>query len=260
MSQRLTRKEIKRDQFRETMAQVLDFAGSHVANIVYVGVAVVVLVLASVGVFMWLQSRAAQADEALNRAIATYQALIDEDDPAPDDPRAPRFASEEARRARARELFLGVQEDYGGTDAGLLASLYLGRIALAEGDPDAARRHWEAFIEEGGDTILVAEAHLNLIALDRQEGRAEEVARRLESMLDGQDPDIPTDALLFELGTTYEELGREQEALDSYQRLVEEFGSSQYSQEAQQRLAALGGAPPAFGGGMPGGLPAGLTG
>lgn len=259
MSQRLTRKEIKRDQFRETMAQALDFAGSHVTNILFIGAAVVVLVLAGVGVYTWLQSRAARADEALNVAIRTYQAFIDEDDPAPDDPRAPRFASEEARRVKARELFAEVQDGYGGTDAALLASVYLGKIALEEGDGETARTHWESFIDEADDTILVAEALLNLIAVDRQEGRSEEVVQRLESMLDASDPKIPTDALLFELATTYEALGREQQALDTYQRLVEEFANSQYSQEAQQRLAALGGAPPAFGG-MPGGLPPGLTG
>lgn len=260
MSQRLTRKEIKRDQFRETMAQMLEFAGSHVANIVYIGGAVVVLALAGAGAYTWLQSRAAHANEALNKAIGTYQALIDTADPAPDDPRAPRFASEEDRRARARELFVEVQDDYGGTDAAHLASLYLGKIALEEGDGDTARSHWQSFVDDADDTILLAEAHLNLIALDRQQGRSEEVAQRLESMLDAPDPEIPTDALLFELGTTYEHLGREQQALDTYQRLVEEFSSSQYSQEAQQRLAALGGAPPAFGGGFPGGLPPGLTG
>lgn len=259
MSQRLTRKEIKRDQFRETMAQALDFAGSHVRNIVLIAGGIVVLALVGVGVYMWLESRAAQADEALNGAIRTYQALIDEDDPAPEDPRVPRFASEEARRAAARERFLEVQDRYGGTDAGHLASVYLGKIALDEGDPEAAKSHWESFVEEGGDTVLVTEAYLNLIALDRQQGRAEEVAGRLEAMLRSPETKIPTDALLFELASTYEELGREQDALDTYQRLVEEFASSQYSEEARQRLAALGGAPPGFGG-MPAGLPAGLTG
>jgi tetratricopeptide (TPR) repeat protein len=259
MSQRLTRKEIKRDQFRETMVQALDFAGSHVRNIVVLVGAVVVLTLGGVGVYTWLQARSAHADEAFNEAVRTYQALIDKEDPAPDDPRAPRFASEKARRAAAKERFLKVEESYSGTDAAHVASLYLGKIALEEGDTEAARRYWQFFVDKGGDSILVAEAYLNLIALDRQEGRAEEVAARLEAMLDTPDPKIPTDALLFELATTYEKLGRDQEALDTYRRLVEEFGSSGYLQEAQQRLAALGGGPGGLGSARAG-LPAGLTG
>jgi len=245
MSQKLSRKEIKRDQFREAMEQVLGYAGSHVRHIALAVGGVVAVILVAVAVYVWWQARETQAEEAFNRALTIYQAPIDAEDPAPDDPWSPRFATEEARRERAKELFSEVWEGYGGSQSGRLALVYLGRIALDEGDSETARQRWRTFVEEEEDTVLVSETHLNLIALERQEGRSEEVVQRLEAMLDQPDPGLPLDALLFELGSTYEALGREQQALDSYRRLVEEFQSSMYVQEAQQRMAALGGATPA---------------
>lgn len=244
MSQKLSRKEIKRDQFREVMEQILGYAGSHVRHIALALGGGVVVILLTVAVFVWWQARQTQAQEAFNRALTVYQATIDAEDPAPDDPWSPRFASEEARRERAKELFTEVWDGYGGSQSGRLALVYLGRIALDEGDTETARQRWRTFVEAGDDTVLVSETHLNLIALERQEGRAEEVAQKLETMLDQPNPGLPRDALLFELGSTYEALGREQQALDSYRRLVEEFRSSMYVQEAQQRMAALGGATP----------------
>lgn len=247
MSQRLTRKDIKKDiqhdSFRDTIEQALDYAGSHVKTLLLIAVGIVAAVLIGVGIYSWQQGRESRASEALYEATTAYQAFIDEDDPKPDDPRAPRYASEEARRQRAKELFTEVHDRFGGTESGKVALMYLGKIALEEGDVETARQHWAEFVEESDDHVLTIETSLNLLALDRQQGRAEEVAQRLEEMLDTPDAKLPGDALLFELAATYEELGREQEALDTYRRLVEEFSASSYVQEAQQRLAALGGAP-----------------
>lgn len=255
MSQRLTRKDIKQDiqhdSFRDTIEQALDYAGSHVRVLALIGVAIVAAVLIGVGIYSWQQGREVKASEALYQATTAYQAFIDPDDPAPDDPRAPRYASEEARRQRAKELFTEVYDRYGGTDSGKVAQMYLGRIALDEGDTETAREHWAEFVEDSDGHLLTIETLLNLLALDRQQGRAEEVVERLEEMLDTPDAKLPGDALLFELATTYEELGREQEALDTYRRLVEEFSASSYVREAEQRLAALGGAPATPAGGFP---------
>lgn len=255
MSQRLTRKDIKKDiqhdSFRDTIEQALDYAGSHVRTLLLIAVAVVVAVLIGVAIYSWQQGREAKASEALYQATTAYQAFIDPEDPAPDDPRAPRYASEEARRQRAKELFSETHSQFGSTDSGKVALVYLGKIALEEGDVETARQHWAEFVESSGDHVLTIETSLNLVALDRQEGRSEEVVQRLEAMLDTADAKLPGDALLFELATTYEQLGRDQEALDTYRRLVEEFSASSYVQEAQQRLAALGGAPPSPMGGFP---------
>lgn len=240
MSERLSRQEMKRDEFREAVGKAVDYAGSHARLLVIGAVAVVVVALAGVGVYTWLEAREADAALALNQAIEVYGAPVDEADPQPeaDDP---TFASEDARRAAARDRFQQVYDQYGGTDPGRVALVYLGRIALAEGDPGTARDHWRTFLDQTGDHLVAGEVRLNLVHLERHQGQLEQVAQELEDMLDAREPVLPGDVVLFELGETYEEMGREQDALNAYQRLVQEYQVSPYTQEARQRLGALGG-------------------
>lgn len=241
MSDRLTRKDIKRDEFAEAVEHAVDYAGQHVRTILWAAGGVLVAVLLGVAGWLWLQTRESRASEALTRAMQVYAAPVGVADPKPDDPAEPSFATEAARNAKAKELFRELGDHYGGSDAGKIADLYLGRMALAEGDGEAARSHWQKFIDESGDHLLAAEAQLNLIRLDRQEGRDEEVLQNLREMLDAPEPLLPKDVVLFELAVTYEDLGRESDALSAFERLAQEYPTSQYAGEAQQRAALLGG-------------------
>ena len=53
---------------------------------------------------------------------------------------------------------------------------------------------------------------MDLIRLDREEGRLEELAHRLEDLIENGDGGLPEDVLLFELARTLEQLGRHDEA------------------------------------------------
>jgi hypothetical protein len=69
--------------------------------------------------------------------------------------------------------------------------------------------------------------------------------------------------VLHELGATLEQLHRPQEAIQSYQRILDEFPQSPYRSDAQQKIAALDPTRAPAGGsplGMPGGMPAGFPG
>ena len=59
---------------------------------------------------------------------------------------------------------------------------------------------------------LAAGAEMNLIRLDREQGRLEELAGRLESLVESGESHLPEDVLLFELAQTLEQLGRHDEA------------------------------------------------
>lgn len=239
MSQRLSRKEIKRDELKEAVEHAVDYATSHTRLIVQIAVAVLVVVALGVGIFLYLGYRSDQAREALARAIQTYDAPIDAANPQPADEASPTFADEASRRARAGELFSEIQGRFGGTDAGAIARAYLGRIALEEGQPDRARELWQEVLDGEPRQLLAAEVHLNLLKLDLQQGRAEEAAARLEGMLLEVDKPVPEDLILFELASVRERQGRTDEALSAYQRIVDEFPRSPYSAPAQQKTRSL---------------------
>lgn len=258
MNQRLTRKEIKRDELASAVGRSVEYAESHARTILYaLGGALALLALGLI-VYFWLGSRSEKANEALAYAIRVQQAPIDAAAPKPQDRLAPSFATEAARRAKAKELFQEVHDGYGATDAGDVAGLYLAQIAAEEGQLDRARELWTEFVEEHGDHALAGEARLNLIGLDRQQGKGEELATRLRGLLEEAEPPLPKDVLLHELGLTLEQLERPQEAVQVYQQILDDYPQSPYRQEAQQRVSALdptrSGGPGALGG-LPGGLP-----
>lgn len=235
MNQRLTRKEIKRDELVEALERSASFVERNARLLVIGAVAVAVALIAAFGTWSWMKSRGGVANEALTEALAVYQPEAAGD--AGDDP---ALATEEGRRARAAELFGGIREDYGFTDAADVAGVYLAQIALEEGDAAKARELWEDFVDEHGETVLGRQVRLNLLSLDREEGRGEEVVGELERMLAAapDDRELPGDLILYELAQTYEALGNDEQAESTYRRLVEEYPRSAYVGLARQKLPA----------------------
>ncbi len=255
MNQRLTRKEIKRDEFAAAVGRSVEYAESHVRTIAYAIGAVLLLVALGVAFYFWRNSRLQDANGALAQATRVYLAPVSATGARPNDPDEPSFANEAARRARAKQLLEKVRADYGSTAAADVAGLYLAQIAADEGRLDEARKAWQEFVDDHGDHLLAGEARLNLINLDRKQGKAEKVADELRRMLDGNDQTLPQDVILFELGATLEQLNRKQEAAQTYQRILDEFPQSPYGSEAQQKVSALD---PSRAGSPAGGLPPGI--
>lgn len=239
MNQRLTRKEIKRDDFAAVVGRSVEYAESHVRTLVYAGVGVLLLVLLGVGIYYWRGHRQLDANQALAQAMKVYDAPITATGAKPNDPSEPSFATEAARRQRAKQVMEKVRDDYGSTDAADVAGVYIARIAADEGRFDEARALWQDFIADHGDSMLASEARLNLLDLDRKQGKGEQVVQELRAMLEKGDAPLPQDLILNELGKTLEQLHRPQEAVQSYQRILDEFPQSPYRTEAQQKISAL---------------------
>lgn len=243
MSERLTRKEIKRDEFVEALERSASFVERNARILIASAVALVVVVAAGFGIWWWLEVKQARASAAFTEALEVYRAPVGEG-AEPESEGGPTFADETARRDRAAELFAAVRDDYGMSGAADVAGVYLAQIAVETGDPDRARELWQEFVDDRPDHVLAGQVRVNLIHLDRQQGRAEEVVSRLEPMLtaDPADRELPGDVVLWELAQTYEALDRGDEAEATYRRLTEEYPTSAYASQASQKLPGEGGA------------------
>lgn len=240
MSDRLSRKEMKQqDGFQVAVGRTLDTVQRHRRKILLFAGVLVLLVVAAVGWFLYARAVEEDAQVALSEGIETYSAPLEG---APDAAGADRtFPDEEARTAAAEEIFTGVTEDFRVSDAADVARVYLGDIAAARGETERAAELWREFLDEHPDHMVAAQVRLNLYAFERVAGRGEQVAAELEEMVDDEDRLLPLDVVLFELATTLESLGREEDATVYYQRLVDEFGQSPYAAAARSKT---GGGPP----------------
>lgn len=238
MTKRLSAKEIKHDiredEVQTFLTRVFLALEEHPRAVSGVLIAILVLVLAFSGALSWLDHRQQAAAGELAAAIETYQAPIVENGAKPDDPDNPSFASAEERRERAKAAFSEIRAGA----AGEVAELYLADIALEEGDVETARSIWEDFLDDNGGHLLALSVRLNLIHLDRDQGRAAEVAAELEKELADPRRTLPEDVILFELAETREALGEAEAALDYYQRIVDEHPQSAYLARARQKTTA----------------------
>lgn len=259
MSQ-LNRRDMKRDELATAMGRGVEYAESHARTLITAIGAVLAVALLAALWFMYRNNQAEKASVALAQAIRIYQAPIDPAAPKPDDPTNPTFADEAARRAKAKGLFETLHDDFGSSAAGDVAAVYLGQIALAEGQADRARELWNGFVEDHGDHLLASQTRINLFRLDRSNGKAEEVEKTLTAMLDQTDAPLPQDIVLSELAATQEQLDKKPEAIQTYQRIVDEFPQSPYARDARQKIAELDPSRAGAGGGFPGGMPPGMTG
>jgi tetratricopeptide (TPR) repeat protein len=268
MSARLSRKDMKRDDFADAMERSVEYAEAHTRMILYAIGAVVVLAALVFGIRAIFAQRSAAASADLSYALKVYDAPIvapgsNPASPAkPQDKVQPSFPDEASRKARAKKLLEGVRANHSYTAAADVAGLYLAQIAASEGKLDQARKLWTDFVDQHKDSAPAAEARLNLYDLDRRQGKAEEVVGHLRPLLDDSSSPLPKDVVLYQLGLTYDKLQRKQEAIGAYQQIVDEFPQSPYRQEAQQKLVALDpsrAATNAIGAmGGPGGPPPGL--
>ncbi len=240
MSHRLTRKEIKHDirddEVRSLLFRVFDFIQERPSVVVGAVVGFLVLVLSVTALLAYLDSRGEKASEELAEALKIVGAPVIEEAAAPEDPEAPSFASEEEKRARVKEAFEKVSSGV----AGEVADLYLADVAASEGDTETARAIWESFLADNEDHALTLSVRLNLIHLDRQSDRAQEVADQLQGELDSTAKTLPEDVILFELAQTLEQLDQDDAALELYQRILDEHPKSPYTAEARRVTTAEG--------------------
>jgi len=243
-TQRLSRKEIKHDvrddAFRHAVEGGYDYVRGHQRNLILVIASIVVLVAGFGGWKTWRAKREAGASDLLGHAIASYDAPVVTSDAKPDDPVEPSFSDDASRLARAKGQLEQLEHDYSGTGAAAVGKVYMGHIRLQEKDSAGARKLWQEFLDERPDDLLASAVRVSLLDLDRKEGKGEQVVQRLRADLEKEEKPLPEDVILFELGTTLEQLGRKQEAHDAFQRVVDEYPDSAWVSKATQKVRELG--------------------
>lgn len=235
MARRLTRKQIKQDEFVSLIDKGLQWMGENWQRAAIGFGAAIGVALLYWAASALLASRASSAARALNTALTTLQAPVGT---AASEPTGPTFTTESERLDAAEKEFSRVSSRYWLTPQARVAKLYLARIAVDRGDVDGALRKFTEIASRKDDDAVVRMAMLDLVnlRLARKEGYL--VAPDLEAMAAGRDPRLPRDAAMFLLAEVRSQEGKAKEAAELYRKLTEDFPESSYRYEAQQRLTA----------------------
>jgi TolA-binding protein len=232
---RVTRHEMKHDEFVSTIGRATRWAEDHWRQMALALGAAVLVTLIATGVVWWRQRRNLQAEAALGAVTEAYHADLGA---AAGDPSFPT----DADRSRAViERADEVIESYGSTPAGERARYYRALSLYRDGEVEEAARELDRFVERYPDHFLAAFARWKRAQIREQQGDLAGACEGYRALLDAQVPEFPSELAYLDLGRCLERSGQPGEAAATYRRLLEAYPESPYAADARQRLQPIEG-------------------
>ncbi len=238
MAQHITRKELKKDEIRETLVHGADAVLSHqkVAGII-LGIALVAGA-AVVGWRFYSDRQTLKASAALEDAMKVFEArLRARGEPA--EPGEVTYIEEKNKFGDAAKKFTDVARNYSRTRPGQVARYYLALCQEHIGRFEDAQKTLKE-LEEGGDEEFAALARFQLAEVYSRTGKAGEAVKLYRQLADKPSTFVPKALALLALADDLRKTSP-QEAAKLYQQIKKDFPDSSVADEADKRLEALGG-------------------
>ncbi len=228
MTQRITRRDMKRNELAETVGKTVDYVSGHkkgVAESVAIAVGLAVLVAAFFAYRAWADR---SAGRNLSEALAILSTPLVTEQPSA----AKTYPNAAARQAEA-EPFLRKAAARGSTPSGRAAQVIL--AAAGSQKPAEAVQSFENAARKGRSEAAAA-AEIDAAKLLAADGKTTEAVDRLKRAIDSASTAAPKDALLFTLAQIYEASGAAADARATYQRLITDYPNSPYRADARQKV------------------------
>ena len=236
MPQHISRKELKKDEIRETLSHGAEAIFSHQRQIwMYGGVALFV-VLVVLGWRFYTANQTAKGTAALADAMKVYQARI-RIAAEPALPEEVTYVDEKNKYADAIKKFTDVANRYPRTRPGQLARYYEALSLERLGRYDEAENNLKA-VESSGDESLSALARFKLAQVYDEAGKGSQAAQLYQQLANKPSLFVPKPIVLLALADHYSGSDPTQ-AAKLYKQVKDEFPDTQAAQEADQRLQLL---------------------
>ena len=234
MAQHILRKDLKKDEIRETFVHGLESVASHQQALWLVVAAALVVALAVFGWNSYARRQTAKASAALDDAMKVFQARVH----APGDvidPTELSYLDEKNKFTDAGKKFLDVANQYGRTKPGQVARYYaaLSEVQLKQ-YPDAEKNLSQ--VSSGGDESLASLAKFQLAALYQQENKGAQAVDLYKQLSDKPSVFVPKPMAMLALADYYRKSDPAQ-ATKLYNQVKQEFPDA--AQQADQGLEQL---------------------
>lgn len=232
-----TRRQLKKeDRFVETAQGAADWASGHQRQIIVSVVAIVVLVVGTLGFVTWRNRQNDKANFALGNAMRVFEAPIrPAGTPAPPDNGNENFASLAERGKTAQKEFAAVADKFPHTEAGKIARYMGGVAAIQAGDQSAAEQQLKA-VSDSDDKNIAALAKMALANLYRATNRAADATRLYKDLADHPTETVSKAAAQLQMASLYETTDPQQ-AASIYQQIQKEDPQSRAAQVAASKLS-----------------------
>lgn len=238
-ARRITRKEMRRDDFVTAVGKFSLWLEEHAREAV-IGIGVLAaLVVGSILFVQYLGRREEKASALLAHGLDVMHAPVRGVDAANASPGSPSHGSEEEKYRATLEQMDAVLQTYPRSRAARLARYYKGLALLHLGKPREAADELETFLAEDPGGFAAPMARAALAGALEASGEREKALKLYEDLARSSNGPYPPPAALMEMGLALERMGKKDEARKVYERITREYPESDYSQEASERLKQL---------------------
>jgi len=224
MAQRLTRKDLKQDEFVEVAMDLEQWFERHWRAVALGAGAVLVVIVAVLGGRAWLQRGREAAAEVVDRGVAQFRA-----------------AEQEGSGFDAALTTLDQAVSRAGSNPGRVARFYRAAALRRLGRFDEARQALDGLASAaGGADTLAVTAQLLLAEVQAGAGQPDQALVTLQAVVDQPQSPVPIEEALLALARVAGAAGQSERARASLRRIVDEFPRTGAAAEAREELARFG--------------------
>lgn len=238
MGQHISRKELKKDEVRETFAQGAEAVLSHQKLTIYLLAAAIVLALGFFGWKTYSERQTVKASAALNDAMKVFLARVRAPG-EPADPSEVTYVDEKNKYADASQKFGSVAMKYPRTRPGQIAGFYAALSLEKIGKDDDARK-WLQGIADSNSDDLSAKARFELAQLDDRAGRSDEAEKIYQQLMAKPGVLVPKPVVMMALAEHYA-TKNPAEAAKLFAKIKTDYPDTPMAEQAEQELALLPG-------------------
>lgn len=238
MAQHISRKELKTDEIRETLAHGADAVLSHKQLTVYILLAAV---LVAIGIFGWqtyTERQTVKATAAYDDAMKSFQARI-RTAGEPAQPGETTYIDDKNKYSDAAQKFAAVNAKYGHTRPGQLAAYYAALSDEKLGKNDEAKK-WLQGLSESGVEDFAAMARFELAQLNDRMGQGDEAVKLYKQLIAKPVVLVPKPVVMLALAEHYG-AKNPAEATKLYTQIKSDYPDTPIADQATQEMNLLPG-------------------
>lgn len=233
MAQHISRRELKKDEVRDTLAHGAEALLSHQTSTIVLVLVVIVAAACVYGFRMYTQAQAVNSESSFNSAMEIFQAPVGPSQA----PGQLTYSSENKKFADAEQAFSKTSQHYGRTRAGQLAAYYaalcnekLGNNAMAE--------KWLEGLVDSKDTEVASMAKFELAGLDVRNGKTDPAIQIYQQLLTQASVLVPKPEVMLALANCYSAKDPAK-AAKLYGQIKADYPDTPIADQADEALALL---------------------